>query len=380
MSFDIKEVSEALGGVVKENNEALEKKFNEKIEALEDTVLEVKKSSLANEKGFDEEKAKSVIVNTFKKVKKFGISSEEQFAEVLDAEVKATYQNETTATDGAEFVFDLFSRSVYSIFEKFDLVKELSTLNITGKSINLPRYDGGVEAYWIDEGANFTSSKASTGNIKVDIYKLGVLVSLTDEMMADDMTTETLFNLIITETGVKFALKIEDEVLNGTSGKMEGILTNSDVKVVTSNATAFKDITEEDIIGADGLIDTKYDLNPNNKIAVMKKTTLNSLKVKRDPSTGVLLYPELRLPTPMLNGYRVVLTNRMPAEAASAVAILFGNVKDFYYHVSRQGFSSEMGHLANDFQTGKKSLRVDRRDGGKVKDGNAFAVVKLAAA
>lgn len=380
MSFDVKEVSEALGGVVKESNEALEKKFNEKIEALEDTVLEVKKSSLANEKGFDEAKAKSVIVNTFKKVKKFGISSEEQFAEVLDAEVKATYQNETTATDGAEFVFDLFSRSVYSIFEKFDLVKELSTINITGKSINLPRYDGGVEAYWIDEGANFTSSKADTGNIKVDIYKLGVLVSLTDEMMADDMTTETLFNLIITETGVKFALKIEDEVLNGTSGKMEGILTNADVKVVTSTATAFKDITEEDIIGADGLIDTKYDLNPNNKIAVMKKTTLNSLKVKRDPSTGVLLYPELRLPTPMLNGYRVVLTNRMPAEALSAVAILFGNVKDFYYHVSRQGFSSEMGYIAGDFQSGKKSLRVDRRDGGKVKDGNAFAVVKLAAA
>lgn len=379
MSFDVKEVSETLGAVVKEQNDAMEKKFDEKMEELSNEVLEIKKSALSTQKGFDEGKAKEIIVNTFKQVKKTGASSEEAFGEILEAQVKATYQNETTATDGAEFVFDLFARSVYSIFEKFDLVKELSTMNITGKSITLPRYDGGVEAYWIDEGANFTASKGDTGSIKVDIYKLGVLVSLTDEMMADDMTTETLFNLIITETGVKFSLKIEDEVLNGTSGKMEGILTNVNIKEVVSTATAFADITEADILGADGKIDTKYDLNPANKIAVMKKTTFNSLKVKRDPSTGVLLYPELRLPTPMLNGYRVVLTNKMPAQAASAVAVLFGNIKDFYYHASRQGFSSEMGYIAGDFQSGKKSLRVDRRDGGKVKDGNAFAVVKLAA-
>ena len=67
----------------------------------------------------------------------------------------------------------------------------------------------------------------------------------------------------------------------------------------------------------------------------------------------------------------------MPAEASGAIAVLLGNIKDFYYHISKQGFSSEMGYITGDFQWGKKSLRVDRRDWGAVKDAKAFAVIKI---
>lgn len=388
MTIDTKAVVEELTSVIKENNDASDKKHAEAIAEMEtkhadkmkeisDTVLDLKKAGVANPKGINESKAKSVIVNVLKQAHKNNITNEGAFGEILDAEIKATYQNEATATEGAEFVFDVFEKSVYSIFAKFDLVAELSTINlIKGKSITLPRYDGGATAYWISEGGNFTLSKGATDDVKVDIEKLGALVTFSDEMLEDDMTTETLFNLVIKEIGVKFALKIEDEVLNGTSSKMEGILTNTDVNVETSTATSFGAITGLDVSNADGQISTMYDINPANKIAVMKKSTRNALRETVNVN-GTYVFPELRGSNPMLREYRVVLSDNMPSEATAAVGILLGNVKDFYYHVARRGFTSQMGHIAGDFQAGKQTLRVDRRDGGAVKDGNAFAVIKI---
>jgi len=380
----LKELGITMDSIMEEKLTEKLKKINADSEkTIEDMKEEIKKISKSlekpNFKGEDDEaKAKSVVVNTFKKVKELGISSEQAFEKIFQDEVKATYQNEGTAGEGAEFVFDIFAKNVYAIFEQFELVKELDPLTIKGKSITLPRYDWWTEAYWIDEGWNFTSSKGWTWNIKIDIYKLGALVSFTEEMLDDDMSNEQLFKLIVKEIWVKFAWKIEDEVLNWTGGKMEGILTNSDVKVITSSATAYADITEGDILDADALIDEKYDINPNNKVAVMLKSTFNKLRQKRD-ANGNLLYPELRLGKGKrtLFDYRVILSSKMPVEDSGKVWILLGNIKDFYYYILRKEFTAEMGLLADDFKTGKKSLRVDKRVGWKVKDWKAFAVVKI---
>jgi len=114
--------------------------------------------------------------------------------------------------------------------------------------------------------------------------------------------------------------------------------------VKTSTATTFATVTENDILDADALIEDKYDINPENKVAIMLKATFNSYRQKRD-ANGVLLYPELRDKVPSMLGYRVIKSSKMPAEASTKVAVLLGNFKDFYYYISRSGFSSEMGYL-----------------------------------
>jgi len=99
---------------------------------------------------------------------------------------------------------------------------------------------------------------------------------------------------------------------------MKGILTNTGIKVVTSTATSFAGITEADLLDADALIDDKYNINPANKVAVMLKSTFNSLRQKRD-ANGVLLYPELRDKVPTLIGYRVLTSSKMPTQATAAI-------------------------------------------------------------
>lgn len=386
MDLDVKQVAESLAPVVSETvkTEVAEatKSFEESQKNVEAELTSIKEKIAMHDESTDENQsklAKSAIVDVFKKVKQEGITTESQFTKAFESTIKETYQNTVTATDGAEFVFEQFERDVYSIFEQYPLLNELNTLQLLqGKSITLPTYDGWVSAYWVDEGANFTSSKGDTGSIKTDIYKLGALVTLTDEMLEDDMTTETLYNLIIRESGVKFANKLENEVLNGnqSTGKMKGILTNTSIPSFTTDATAVAEITDADIWAADALIDEKYDINPNSKIAIMKKSTRNALYTARDSVGGNLLFPELRT-TGMIGEYRVVTARSMPTITTGAVAILLGNVADFYRHVNRKGFTSELGYLDGDFQAGKKSVRIERRDGGQPIDINAFAAIEM---
>jgi len=128
-----KELAPIISETVKEEMVESQKSINEKMESMETEIKELTLNSKKTASNGDEKETmlKSIIVNTFKQVQKMGVSSEAQFKEVFNAQIKETYQNTETATDGAEFVFEQFSKDVYAIFEKFDLVNELNQLNIT---------------------------------------------------------------------------------------------------------------------------------------------------------------------------------------------------------------------------------------------------------
>lgn len=353
---------------------------------LKNIEMEVKKLKTSMEKenlaSLDEKDAKEIITKTFKEAYQNWVTSEKQFGEILEANVKATYQNTVTATDGLEFVFGQFSKDVFYILEKFDLIKELNFKKIKGKSITIPTYAGGVEAYWIEEGNKYTKSKANTGNIKIDLKKLGAMVSFTDEMLSDDMTSQTLYSIIIEDIGVKFAGKIENEVLNGEqNGAIKWILTEDGLQVVevTGKVT---NITDNHLIDADSLIADEFDINPNNNIAIMSKYTLSKLKQLRD-ANGNLTYPELRDKVPTFLNRRVVKSNKMPVnnvttDTAWKVAIIFGNLKDFYWAFEKWNFEAVRGFADGDFESGKQTLRVSDFKGWRCKTVKAFSVIKLA--
>ena len=393
----LKELQEAIVKALGENitsevqkqvNNIVEEKLGAKSDfnsALEDIKTEVKKlktsmgkESLAN---LDEKDAKEIITKTFRDAYLNWITSEKQFGEILEANIKATYQNTITATDGLEFVFEQFSKDVFYILEKFDLIKELNFKKIKGKSITIPTYAGGLEAYWIEEGQKYTKSKANTWNVKIDLKKLGAMVTFTDEMLSDDMTTQTLYSIIIEDIGVKFAWKIENEVLNGEqSWAIKGILTETWLQVVEVSGKV-TNITDNHLIDADSLIADEYDANPNNNIAIMSKYTLSKLKQLRD-ANGNLTYPELREKTPTFLNRRVIKSNKMPVNSATTdvawkVAIIFGNLKDFYWAFEKWNFEAVRGFADWDFETGKQTLRVSDFKGWRCKTIKAFSVIKL---
>lgn len=317
----------------------------------------------------DVKEAHAVIATSFKQAYLNGVTSEAGFNSIFDANIKATYQNTITATDGKEFVFDLFSRDVFYVFERNEVVKELNAKRVNGKSITLPTYDGGVEAYWVGEGEPYTQSKWNTGEVKVELKKLGALVTFTDEMLADDMTTETLYWLIVEDVAVKFAKKTENGIINGEGG-YAGILTAANLN--TTTVSSLDAITDADIVTAKNKITNGYKGNNDGDIIIATPAVYTALEVMRDVN-GNLTYPELRNEGKLFRR-RVLQSDVLPA----TVGLIFGNIRDFYWALERWDYEAVMGYDIGDFQQGKKSLRVSERKWGAPKTGKAFSVIATA--
>lgn len=88
---------------------------------------------------------------------------------------------------------------------------------------------GGVQADWIGEGATIGQSKPKFGAMETKTHKLGALVPVTEELLAD---AASLNQWLMSKVPEKFTSVINEAIINGDGiGKPKGIL-NSAAKVV----------------------------------------------------------------------------------------------------------------------------------------------------
>jgi HK97 family phage major capsid protein len=405
MPPEIKDILAKLDGIEKSIAEAVDVVTEEKLKAhkeeLKKELADLQKqfsdivaaAKFADGENTDEEKAEkahSVIAKSFRKIYSQGVQTEEKSAEIISAEVKAAFQNEGTAGEGAEFVFAEFDRNVFYALKAYPLINELAVINIKGTTITLPKWLNTVEAYWTDEGAAITTSKGGTDKVVYTVSKLATLVPVTDEMFDDNMTDEDLYSLIVMSATNSHAAKIENGVINGDSTRMAGIIPDANVAVVsiaTGNTTlrgASASAVDDFLVDLDTAIADEYQTNPANLVAVMSKYTLSQYK-KKKTTDGKFLYPELREANPMLLGkYRVITSSKAPvqnqaADVAGAKHTLIGDLKSFYRVVRRKGISATRGFATGDFESGKSSIKIEQRLTGGPITGLGFAVGKNSA-
>lgn len=82
----------------------------------------------------------------------------------------------------ADLIQQIFTRSKF-----IDLSGEGETRvtvidGLVGGKVTIPKFDGGVIAYWVGENDDFVASKANVGNVTMTPKKMGILTKLTDEM------------------------------------------------------------------------------------------------------------------------------------------------------------------------------------------------------
>jgi len=76
---------------------------------------------------------------------------------------------------------------------------------------------GGVQGYWIGEGATITKSKPQLREVNVKLNKMAVIVYLTDEMMQDASAMEQYVNMVVEE---EFNFMEGNAIINGTGAGM----------------------------------------------------------------------------------------------------------------------------------------------------------------
>lgn len=227
--------------------------------------------------------------------------------------------------------------------------REMTSLALTKNSYKANNLATDVTVYWVDEAAVIRSTQAVLGQKELTLEKLGVIVTLTSELLED---TEIDFISFLGGRVAEGFAQAEDEAFfkgDGTSafGGFTGLLNATDVNEVTMTGTTFASVDADDLLD---MIDTTPSAAlPNGKFYYHR--TIKSILRKLKDTTGQYIYqaPSAQGPATVW-GYPEVLVEAMPAKTDTAVDtsfILFGDLRLACIH----GYKSS-GLVASRFNAG----------------------------
>ena len=160
----------------------------------------------------------------------------EFLAAVKDASVgkiDRRFQNthfEKNGEDGGFLVPETFMSEVKKKTDSDEsLLAKTSQIVISSNNMTLPideqaPWNGGIQAYWINEGGQYTESKLALAQASWRLHKLGALVKVTDELLEDATALESY---MLAKAPEAIMHKINGAIISGNGvGKPMGILSS----------------------------------------------------------------------------------------------------------------------------------------------------------
>jgi HK97 family phage major capsid protein len=165
------------------------------------------------------------------------------------AQIKATSgaQNVGDDTLGGYFVPDqLIPEVIAAIYTRSVMINlsgegttRVSLLDgLTGGNVKIPKFDGGLIAYWIGEEDDYAESQAEVGDMTMNPKKMGILVRLTDAMRRfQGFGFENLLRQDMIRAAAK---KLDWTILygRGTDDMPRGIAHHQDIKIFSAEQQA----------------------------------------------------------------------------------------------------------------------------------------------
>lgn len=215
---------------------------------------------------------------------------------------------------------------------EFSPVRALARVRpISSTSTDIPKRTGVSAASWVAETGNRADAPGlAYGTVNVPAHELSCLVLLSKQLLED-----SVFDLeaeLRTEFAEQFGVAEGAAFVAGDgAGKPMGLLTATGVASVDSAAVGEVD--------ADTLIELCYTLPEpyaRNASWLMKRSTLGAIRKLKDTSGQYLWQPAVAAGQPStLLGYPVFEAKDMPAVAAGAYPIVFGDIRQAYLIVDR---------------------------------------------
>jgi HK97 family phage major capsid protein len=223
-------------------------------------------------------------------------------------------------------------------------------------------WNGGVQAYWLAEGAPLTETKSKLGQASWKLNKLGALVKVTDELLEDATALESYIKAMAPEA---INHKINSAILTGDGvGKPTGLLS-SGFKI----QVAKESLQTADTVVAKNVIKMYSKMIPSaraNAVWFINPAVEEQLRVMKDDlGNFIYLAPGSQLnqtPYGQLLGRPVVsLIGSMP-QLGDEGDIIFADLS-YYYSITKVGGlkQSVSAHLyfERDIQAYKWTMRID---------------------
>lgn len=200
-----------------------------------------------------------------------------------------------TDSEGGYLVPDEFERTLIEALEEENIFRKLAKIIKTSSGDRkIPVVASKGSAFWIDEGAAYTESDDSFGQVSIGAYKLGTMIKVSEELLNDSVFD--LESYIAREFARRIGAKEEEAFFTGDGeGKPLGILAETggaQTGVTAASATA---------ITADELIDLFYSLKaPYRKKAVwvLNDSTIKAIRKLKDNNGQYLWQPGLTAGAP----------------------------------------------------------------------------------
>lgn len=269
-----------------------------------------------------------------------------------------------------EYVKDI----IKAVIERSPMRSLVRVISTSQKSVQIPKRTAVFAATWVGE----IETRSETDGLRYGLEELPVHELVADSRFSMSNLEDSVFDLeseLRNEFSEQFAVAEGIALISGTGTKKpEGILTASGSGSVNSGAATS--------VTADGLLSLKYSIKTQyaaNAAFVLNRGTLGVIRKLKDGNGQYLWVPGLAVGRPnSIDGDPYVEMPDMPALAASAKSVAYGDFKRAYILVDRVSMSL----LRDGFtlaSSGQVKFIARRRLGGQVVLAEAFSVMTTSA-
>ena len=229
-------------------------------------------------------------------------------------------QNLTPTNSGAIIPTTIANKIIKKIYDISPILEKSTKYNVKG-NLDIPYYDESTGAITVAYQDEFTPISANAGNfasITLTGYLAGALSLVSRSLVNNSQVDIVAF--VIDEMAEKVAKFIENELLNGTPKKVEGLssLANS---ITSASSTA---ITADELISLQGAVKDRYQ---SDAIWIMSPKTRDALRTLKDKEGRYLLNYDITsaFGTTLL-GHDVYASDNMPDIGAGKTVIYYGDM------------------------------------------------------
>ena len=298
---------------------------------IKDDVKAIKKKILADdieEMADDKEKKKDDTPKeeevTEEETTKKEVKEEEKraFENYLRGKIVHERAGELTKTDnGAVIPTTIVDWIIKKVYDICPILEKSQKYNVKG-NLQVPFYpkdSNNITVAYANEFEELTSTSGKFDSVTLTGFLAGALTKVSRSLMNNSQIDIVAF--VVDEMVYSIKRFIEDELLNGTDSKVEGLSTLSN-GIESASATA---ITADEVIKLHDAIKDEFQ---GNAMWIMSPKTRTALRLLKDNMGRYMLQDDISLPfgTSLL-GKPVYVSDNMPDMEAGKVAIYYGDMR-----------------------------------------------------
>lgn len=324
---------------------AITEEESAKFDELEGKIKDIDRTIKAEERARD---LKLNVVDDKKKEELRAEEKEEQEERAFENYIRGVVSEErasnlTTGDNGAVIPASIANKIIKKVVEICPIYQMATRYNVGG-TLSIPYYDENTTAITMAYATEFTELESSSGkfkSIELKGFLAGALTKVSKSLVNNSQFD--IVNFVINQMAENIAKWIENELLNGTTQKIEGVSQCKQV-VTAASSTA---ITADELID---LQETVPDVFQPGCIWIMNKATRTAIRKLKDSDGDYILQKDMTAKW----GYRlfgadVYCSDNMPKMAAGKTAIVYGDMsglavkvsEDMNIEVLRERFATE---------------------------------------